>query len=958
MADIFFYLIPTNRYRQNALTVFSLPENRFWHRTNGENVIATQPTISSRESTPAPDLRSPPADQSSSESLTLTFGKLFELLASKQLPDLKDGICFGTDPSSCHVLLGHRGTPGISAKQYAISVDSDGGAWLRDCSSTHGTAVECDKQNSKEVQKNCSWILTRPERDIFHEIAILTGKVHLEIRFPNHTLWRSQYQENVQIFYRKCQEAARRNASDESAAALGRLIVDSARSTAAPSGAATPRTGSIYYKLTILGEGSFGRVFKVIEAHSGQYYAAKTFIPPSNEGRRDEVHSRWLSQIQREYAFTANRPHANIVRAFELRDIPEPTIIMAYYPDGNIADAADAMDEAAYISACGQVLCALQHLHNQGIIHRDLKPENILVQLKPYLTFVVADFGLANVMHNDTLRKTFCGTLRYAAPEVFPGSAGHSSSADVWSLGVLSLEWIYRIPELPPICKSSSATHWRLWCDQWYSRLRKNLEDEEDCNLVQMLFGMIEVEVSARWTATSCLEYGLSRNLFRMRSADSLIVCIHDRIDTIGDAERNINFNILETDELQGANSTTVTPTVIDDSISQIGKGNDNSEPSVINSDKTRILVSANNQPSLARGPEHSNPSVWRLSHPYLGVQKQRLDTVQAIDDTIPHPGVSHLSTRSILALNDNYVYVVIRRQRITMRKSDHYINASEIATAGGLSSVQRRSLFRKYQIKGAKTRGHHHHWVPVNTALKLCKELKLEKELTHLFAYHNTPPTINTELHTNPRRGAPRLLPEGFAILSWDQIEVAYKPVGRIINATHIFKLTNLNKNLLYPYLKTLVHTRQVKGNWSTSGTYIVFEAAVAMCAHFHVRDQPLLQLIEDHPKETHNDELQEEQQDEEENKGKGEEDSGEDNNDGDNRYLLGLCGTYDAFSGWDGGVDGGEVENGLAGVDSNETTLATGHSIPKNTQYTEPSYSRGSFLGPPWTSFADILK
>jgi len=145
------------------------------------------------------------------------------------------------------------------------------------------------------------------------------------------------------------------------------------------------------------------------------------------------------------------------------------------------------------------------------------------------------------------------------------------------------------------------------------------------------------------------------------------------------------------------------------------------------------------------------------------------------------------------------------------------------------------------------------------------------------------------------------------------------------------------------------------------TSGTYIAFEVALDMCAQFHVGDQPLQQLIADHPKEKHNDELKEqEQQDEEEIEEQGEgEDGGEDyDNDADRSYLLGLFGTYDILPGWDGGVDDGEVENDLAEIDPNETTMATVRSMSRNTRFTEPSYSRGSFLGPPWTSFADILK
>lgn len=68
----------------------------------------------------------------------------------------------------------------------------------------------------------------------------------------------------------------------------------------------------------------------------------------------------------------------NLVQVFELRESPEPLIIMAYYPVGNIAEAC-FMTETLYMSAFGQILAGLVHLHQNGVVHRDLKPENLLI---------------------------------------------------------------------------------------------------------------------------------------------------------------------------------------------------------------------------------------------------------------------------------------------------------------------------------------------------------------------------------------------------------------------------------------------------------------------------------------------------------------------------------------------------------------------------------------------------
>lgn len=62
----------------------------------------------------------------------------------------------------------------------------------------------------------------------------------------------------------------------------------------------------------------------------------------------------------------------------ELLDSPEPVTIMEYFRAGNISDLDIQEDD--YISAYGQILSRLGHLHSKGIVHRDLKPENILVE--------------------------------------------------------------------------------------------------------------------------------------------------------------------------------------------------------------------------------------------------------------------------------------------------------------------------------------------------------------------------------------------------------------------------------------------------------------------------------------------------------------------------------------------------------------------------------------------------
>lgn len=69
-----------------------------------------------------------------------------------------------------------------------------------------------------------------------------------------------------------------------------------------------------------------------------------------------------------------------------------------------------------------QICDALRYLHQSKVTHRDIKPDNILIKSQDPLVVKLSDFGLSKVVTNeDEFLKTFCGTLLYCAPEIYPG---------------------------------------------------------------------------------------------------------------------------------------------------------------------------------------------------------------------------------------------------------------------------------------------------------------------------------------------------------------------------------------------------------------------------------------------------------------------------------------------------------------------------------------------------------
>lgn len=102
----------------------------------------------------------------------------------------------------------------------------------------------------------------------------------------------------------------------------------------------------------------------------------------------------------------------------------------------------DHFTEAEVRVYIGEIILALEHLHQLGIIYRDIKLENILLDSNGHI--VLTDFGLSKEFkpHETDLRTySFCGTIEYMAPEVVRGgSIGHTFAVDWWSVGVLTYE--------------------------------------------------------------------------------------------------------------------------------------------------------------------------------------------------------------------------------------------------------------------------------------------------------------------------------------------------------------------------------------------------------------------------------------------------------------------------------------------------------------------------------------
>ena len=142
----------------------------------------------------------------------------------------------------------------------------------------------------------------------------------------------------------------------------------------------------------VLGEGSFGLVYKARRKADGQFVAVKT-MPRSLTGKTD--FEREVAALQ-----LLSKPpgHDNVVKFYDLhRDETNYYLVMELVEGGELLDSLineGPYSEAVASSFVRQFAEALNYVHTQGYIHADLKPENLLLsssnnQLK------LADFGCA-----------------------------------------------------------------------------------------------------------------------------------------------------------------------------------------------------------------------------------------------------------------------------------------------------------------------------------------------------------------------------------------------------------------------------------------------------------------------------------------------------------------------------------------------------------------------------------
>ena len=443
------------------------------------------------------------------------------------------GFVFGRSAQFCDVVLDTDTVKRISNVHFRIFVNESGVLMLEDVS-TNGTIVDDVVLRSKAGTQ--TRMLTAGSI-----IQIISPKaeeiVKFIVRIPNRENHIEEYGANVDRLL--TQMAA---SEAEAHAQAGAVQVPKRARPAA----ATTQSGGVpmslgrfgmhwsggdkYNVVGHIGKGAFAMVYQLATKSDGQLFAAKEL-----EKRRFMKNGVLDRKIDNELQIMKAISHPNVVQYVEYQDFGQHLyIIMEFVPCGDLqhylTNYGHLTEPLAKIMSF-QVFDALAYLHKKKITHRDIKPDNILLADMSSANFTVklSDFGLSKVVNNDeTFLKTFCGTLLYCAPEVFPqydlqstnqgkkrprrgNSMAHkfhsySQSVDVWSYGAVL--W-FALCLQPPFEGVADATG-----DGMFKKIMMTSLDTTELHrkrvsqdAIDLMLEMLNTDPSARPSPIYCLSH-------------------------------------------------------------------------------------------------------------------------------------------------------------------------------------------------------------------------------------------------------------------------------------------------------------------------------------------------------------------------------------------------------------------------------------------------------------------
>lgn len=226
-----------------------------------------------------------------------------------------------------------------------------------------------------------------------------------------------------------------------------------------------------WYIKSLLGEGSFGKVFEIERQDFGVTYKAalKAITIPQSQSEIKSVMSDGMDEASATTYF--RQVVEDIVSEFVLMSKLKGNSNIVSYEDHIVLEHTEGIGWDILIRMelltplidhihkeklsrkdvikLGIDLCkALELCQKYNIVHRDIKPENIFISEND--DYKLGDFGIARTLEKTTGALSKKGTYVYMAPEIYRDDE-YGSNVDIYSLGIVMYRLLNenRTPFLP-----------------------------------------------------------------------------------------------------------------------------------------------------------------------------------------------------------------------------------------------------------------------------------------------------------------------------------------------------------------------------------------------------------------------------------------------------------------------------------------------------------------------------
>ncbi|KAL3532848.1 hypothetical protein ACH5RR_006369 [Cinchona calisaya] len=191
--------------------------------------------------------------------------------------------------------------------------------------------------------------------------------------------------------------------------------------------------GDDYERVTHLGHGCYGTVYRVCKKHSCEEFAVKEKLITSYEDI--------LKRVYREVELVGKLNHPNILNILAVECLPGKVRFLTELMGIDLSHF-HCRDEKVIASVAKQLLATLFYLKQRGIVHRDLKPSNMLLS-PDGCVIKICDFETSVDVSTQVLPLASSDLFNYSAPELLDTRLSCTGiyTSDVLSMGLCLLEF-------------------------------------------------------------------------------------------------------------------------------------------------------------------------------------------------------------------------------------------------------------------------------------------------------------------------------------------------------------------------------------------------------------------------------------------------------------------------------------------------------------------------------------